>query len=99
MGAHMSSEQQLTDGRLKRIEDKIDKLSDAMISLAKAEEKLASIEATNRVHYDRMNRHSEKIDEISARVDDNSRTIKIIHVLSYLFAAGLMSALFKIFLA
>ena len=52
----------LSDARLDRIEHKIDQLSDAMISLARAEEKLINMEKTSQTLYDRMNRHSEKID-------------------------------------
>ena len=42
--------------RLDRIEDKIDKLSDAMVSLARAEEKLIAIEKNNHSSLERMNR-------------------------------------------
>ena len=64
--------------RLDRIEEKIDKLSDAMISLARAEEKLIAIEKNNHANYDRMNRFSAKLDDIEKKVDDNAKTIQII---------------------
>ena len=66
-----------SDSRLERIEKKIDQLSDAMVTLARAEEKLIGIEKNNQVLYDRMNRHSEKIDQLEAQVDENSNTIAI----------------------
>ena len=66
------------DQRLDRIERKIDDLSEAMISLARAEEKLISIEKNNFANYERMNRHSEKLDEIQRKVDDNTRTVQVI---------------------
>ena len=50
--------------RLDRIEDKIDKLSDAMVSLARAEEKLIAIEKNNHSSLERMNRFSQKLDDI-----------------------------------
>lgn len=64
--------------RLDRIEEKIDKLSDAMISLARAEEKLIAIEKNNHANYDRMNRFSQKLDSIEDKVNDNARTIDVI---------------------
>ncbi len=64
--------------RLDRIEEKIDKLSDAMISLARAEEKLIAIEKNNHANFDRMNRFSQKLDSIEDKVHDNARTIGVI---------------------
>ncbi len=72
------------DGRLERIEKKIDDLSSAMISLARAEEKLLSIEKNNFANYDRMNRFSRKLDEIEKKVDDNARTVTFINKLFWL---------------
>ena len=66
------------DSRLDRIESKIDDLSKAMISLARAEEKLTSIEKNNYAHYERMNRFSRKLDNLEKIVDDNARTVSFI---------------------
>ena len=66
------------NSRLDRIEEKIDKLSDAMISLARAEEKLIAIEKNNHANYDRMNCFSQKLDSIEDKVKDNARTIDVI---------------------
>lgn len=66
------------NSRLDRIEEKIDKLSDAMISLARAEEKLIAIEKNNHANYDRMNRFSQKLDNIEDKVNDNARIINVI---------------------
>ena len=65
--------------RLDRIEEKIDKLSDAMISLARAEEKLIAIEKNNHANFERMNRFSQKLDVIEKKVEDNTKTISIIN--------------------
>lgn len=66
------------DSRLDRIESKIDDLSKAMISLARAEEKLTSIEKNNYASYERMNRFSRKLDHLEKIVDDNARTVSFI---------------------
>ncbi|MAI05387.1 MAG: hypothetical protein CMA07_06715 [Euryarchaeota archaeon] len=72
--------------RLDRIEEKIDKLSDAMISLARAEEKLIAIEKNNHNHFERMNKFSQKLDDIEKKVDDNARTVQIINSIVYMVA-------------
>jgi tetrahydromethanopterin S-methyltransferase subunit G len=74
----MAAVKETQNTRLDRIEEKIDKLSDAMISLARAEEKLIAIEKNNHANYDRMNRFSQKLDSIEDKVNDNARTIDVI---------------------
>ena len=74
----MAASRETQTQRLDRIEEKIDKLSDAMISLARAEEKLIAIEKNNHANYDRMNRFSQKLDAIEEKVNDNARTINVI---------------------
>ena len=69
------------NNRLNRIEEKIDKLSDAIISLARAEEKLIQIERTNHASYERMNRFSEKLDQLESVVTKNNQTVTIINKL------------------
>lgn len=65
--------------RLDRIEDKIDKLSDAIISLARVEEKIHNIENQLANGHDRMNNHGIKLDAIEAQVQSNAQTVMVIH--------------------
>ena len=74
----MAAARETQTQRLDRIEEKIDKLSDAIISLARAEEKLIAIEKNNHANFDRMNRFSQKLDDIEDKVIDNTRTISVI---------------------
>ena len=60
--------------RLDRIEEKIDKMADAMISIARAEEKILAIEQKHSAQYDRINKLSEKMDHLTTAVAENSRT-------------------------
>lgn len=83
--------------RLDRIEEKIDKLSDAMISLARAEEKLIAIEKNNHANYDRMNKFSEKLDAIENKVEDNARTVGIINKVAVIVGTGVIGAIIKLF--
>lgn len=83
--------------RLDRIEEKIDRLSEAMISLARAEEKLIAIEKNNHNNTDRMNRFSRKLDDIEKKVDDNARTVSIINKVVYVIGVAFIGALVKYF--
>jgi hypothetical protein len=79
--------------RLDRIEEKIDKLSDAMISLARAEEKLIAIEKNNHANFERMNRFSQKLDGIEDKVNENVRTVNIITKLFWVAIASFGAAI------
>lgn len=83
--------------RLDNIEKKIDKLSDAMISLARTEEKILSMEQNNRNHYERMNRFSEKLDSIERKVNENAHTVDIINKIAWVATATLLGAIIKFF--
>ena len=80
-----------TEDRLGRIEAKIDKLSEAMIDLARAEEKLINIEKSNQAMFDRMNRFSLRMDEIEKTVQDNQNTVSVINKVFYLILAGVFT--------
>lgn len=84
--------------RLQRIEDKIDKLSEAMISLARAEEKLIMMEKNDLDAANKMIRMSKRIDEIEDKVDENSRTVKLINGIAVIVLPAVVAALIKVFL-
>ena len=71
----MTSESE--NARLDRIEEKLDKLGDAMVSIARAEEKLIAMEQKHAAQYDRMNRFSEKLDSIEKTVQQNTNTVDL----------------------
>jgi uncharacterized protein Yka (UPF0111/DUF47 family) len=83
--------------RLDRIEEKIDKLADAMIALARAEEKLIAIENNNNSNFERMNRFSQKLDQIEKKVDDNARTVHIINRVAMIIGTGVIGGIIKLF--
>jgi hypothetical protein len=79
--------------RLDRIEEKIDRLSEALISIARFEEKL---EAYNRYREDscnRMNKFSEKLDSIELQVQDNAHTVAIINKLFWVVIVAISGAI------
>jgi len=71
-----------TNARLDNIENKLDKLAEAMVAMARAEEKLVGLKEDHDRTYERLNRFSQKLDEIESKVDDNAR---VVHVINKLF--------------
>lgn len=84
--------------RFDRIERKIDKLSDAMVNLARTEEKLMQMEIDRANTVDRLNRHSEKIDELNDEVKENSRVTKNVTKITWIIVAALVGVAVKMFL-
>ena len=74
--------------RLDRIEEKLDKLTDAMVAMARAEEKIIALQDDNENMRERLNKLSVKLDEIQKTVDDNSRTVGIINKVVYVAVAA-----------
>ena len=81
--AEMRESSQTNATRLDRIEQKIDKLADAMISLARAEEKILALQDDHDNTRDRLNKLSVKLDDIQKAVDDNARTVSLINKVVY----------------
>lgn len=81
------------NSRLARIEEKLDRLADAMISIARAEEKLLSMEEKHSHQFERMNRFSEKLDRIEAQVNDNAATVKLINKLFWVAVVSIAGAI------
>ena len=88
----MATEQQ-NGLRLDRIEEKIDRLTDAMVSIARAEEKITGLQDDHDKMYERINRLSTKLDEIASKVDENSRTVEFIHKLFWVCIVSITGAI------
>ena len=87
------SDQNVISNRFDRIETKLDKLSDAMVSLARTEEKLASLETDRANQMQRMNRFSEKLDSIEKKCDDNARTVSTINKLFWVVIIAIVGVM------
>jgi tRNA(Phe) wybutosine-synthesizing methylase Tyw3 len=70
-----------TNKRLDRIEEKLDKMGDVLISLARFEEKMDAYNEYRERSWERMNKFSEKLDKIEKCTMDNSRTVQTINKL------------------
>ena len=66
-----------------------------MISLARTEEKILSMERENQNHYNRMNRFSQKLDIIEDKVNENAHTVSIINRISFIGVAAIIGGLIK----
>lgn len=62
---------ELVDGRLGRIEDKLDKLTDAIIAIARAEQKLITLEKECNIILEHMEKINQRLSVIEARSNQN----------------------------
>ena len=77
----MARQPSTTNDRLQRIEEKVDRLAEAMISVARAEEKISTLMNDHEKMHERLNRLSAKLDDVQRTVDENARTVSIINKL------------------
>jgi len=82
-----------TNDRLGRIEEKLDKLADAMVSIARAEEKIEAMSDEHEKQYERINKLSVKIDEIERIVLDNQRTVQFMMKLFWVVVVAATGAI------
>lgn len=83
--------------RLSRMESKIDKLSDAVIALARMEERLVTV-------FNRMNKYDkkqeemdEKVTELATHVSTNGQTLRFAERVFWILASGAISTAFWYF--
>lgn len=79
--------------RLDRIESKIDKLAETMISLARAEEKLIGLEGDKTFMMERMLKNEERVDGIEKKVDESAVTVKVVNRVFWILVVVVASAL------
>ena len=82
--------------RFDKIEDKLDQLSEAMVTLARNEEKIIAIQEQVSQHSTRLNRHSEKIDRIEGNVSNNNFTSKVVWVVLVAVIGAVVSMVFGV---
>ena len=78
--------------RLGRIEDKIDQMSEAIISLARVQEKVSDLENRRAEQHERMNQHSKKLDDIDIKVTTLMEKVNNIQMVG-LAAGGLIATI------
>ena len=79
--------------RLDRIEEKIDKLSETVISLARAEEKLLALSSDNQDTRARLFSVEEKVVAVDRKIDEHGVTVKVINRIFWIMVAASASVL------
>lgn len=79
--------------RLDRIEDKIDKMSEAIIHLARVEEKIADLEERREEQHDRLNRLSLKLDSIEKHVTAVVEKVNVLQKINWLIVSAFITAI------
>lgn len=82
-----------TNARLERIEEKLDGLTEAMIALARAEEKINHVKQSQDSGWERMNHFSKKLDDIEDQVKDNAHTVGVINKLFWVAIMAISGAI------
>ncbi len=72
-----------TTKRLDRIEEKLDKMGEVLIAIARFEEKMDAYNDYREKSWERMNKFSSKLDDIEKKVDANARTVNVINKIVY----------------
>ena len=85
-------EKETQASRLDRIEQKIDKLSDAIVQLARVEEKIADLEERREEQHNRLNALSSKIDNIDAHVTSLVEKVNFMQKASWLVISIMVAA-------
>lgn len=79
--------------RLDRIEEKIDKMADAIIALARAEEKISNLDETTRIILKRMVTQDERLRRVEQQQADAEGTLKTIKSTAWTFVSAVITAL------
>ena len=83
----------MSEDRLQRIEDKLDKLSDVVVGMARVEEKIVDLEVRRAEGHERLNRMSAKLDDVDAHVISMRERMNVISKVVWLIGAGVITAL------
>lgn len=86
------------DHRLDRIEAKIDKLAEAIISLARAEEKLMQLEEDKKFLMGKMIKLEERMEKTERVLSENSTTISAINRIFWIALSGTIATLIGAYL-
>jgi hypothetical protein len=78
--------------RFDRIEEKLDKLSEAMVLIARTDEKLVAMEQKHSAQYERMNRFSQKLDDIDKQLTENSQVIRNLSTFFWILVTAVVGA-------
>ena len=89
-----AAEQRLEQAaRLDRIEDKIDKMSDVIISLARAEERIITMAEFGRQQGEQLLNLINRVDRLEILVRENAQTVNVINKLFWIVIVTSVTAI------
>ena len=88
-----NEQRQQQAARLDRIEEKIDRMSDAIISLARAEEKIATMAEFGKQQGEQILTLINRVDRLEILVRENHATVNIINKLFWIVIAAAATAI------
>ena len=89
-----AAEQRLEQAeRLDRLEEKIDRMSDVIISLARAEERIATMAEFGKQQGEQILTLINRVDRLEILVRENAQTVNVINKLFWIVIAGAATAI------
>ena len=79
--------------RLDRIEEKLDQMAQAIIALARAEEKISTLAEFNKQQSEQLQSLINRIDRVEQLVNSNASTVSVINRIFWVILVGLISAI------
>ena len=79
--------------RLDRIEEKLDQMAQAIIALARAEEKISTLAEFNKQQSEQIQSLINRMDRVEQSVNSNANTVNVINRIFWLIAGGLVAAI------
>lgn len=99
--AHMAQDLSNSNSRLERMEEKIDKLSEAVVALARVEEKISNLEQINSTLIkqiitleERSHRNEDNINAIKFAQVKDSDTLQSLRKFFWLFVSSILGSAF-----
>lgn len=86
------------DHRLIRIEEKIDEFGKILVSIARTEEKVSSMEEDKTMQWEKLNKLESKIDIMEQKINDAAKVVGVIHKVFWLAIAGTVTYFIPTFL-
>jgi len=84
----MTESSKANGARLDRIEEKIDRMSEAIIALARAEEKIVALTKAIESEHRIVRALSKRIDDVEEIVRDNTSTVNIINKIFWIIISA-----------
>ena len=80
------------DRRFEKIESKITELTDAVVAIARAEEKITRVMETQQDMKNSINNHTNRIHDLELSESKNSASLKMISTLAWTILGGIVTA-------